>query len=88
MKTTNACKAANEIYALDTSKVPEEVESDNVIVTVGCILHGEYETRYKTVRARSANHSPGCPTCRETRTKQGLNFHRQKEIALFQSRYE
>ena len=84
MKTHNACKAAQEVYGLDTSKVPTEVESDQTRVTVGCILHGEYETRYHNIRARQPNHSPGCPECRKTYQKCGLHFQMQKKIVQYQ----
>ena len=61
-KATDHC---NKTFALDTSRVPETVETLSTPVEVQCLLHdGFYEVPFRKLAAKSNIHSPGCPECK------------------------
>jgi len=65
INTTKTKQACFEKYALDVTRVPDEVESVKSLVEVRCLLHdGYYEVPYGELQKRRTVYSPGCSECK------------------------
>ena len=80
INTTKFCAKAADVYGLDTSKVPEYIETYDDVITVGCVLHGDYGVKAKTVVNRKSYASPGCPDCLKVKQERKKHFQEARKV--------